>query len=122
MLYRANIYLPNPGKTANLEQPRENWAETSDALWWLMHHSDDPERRSAVITCYLDDSDSERLGFIGGTVMHREQYDRLSAAWGALLYEYRLESIHMQDFIRPQGRYIGMRRELNSRCLRTLLD
>jgi len=44
--------------------------------------------------------------------MHKEQYTKLSDAWDNLLRQYRLESIHMQDFIRPQGRYIGMHREM----------
>jgi hypothetical protein len=109
---RANIYLPNPACDGRLEQSDDIPSRHSEALWWLMHHSDKPDRRSAVITCYLDDSDSEQFGFIGGIVMTKEQYDKLNNARNLLLRKYRLECVHMQDFVRPQGRYVGMHREL----------
>ncbi|HTW64889.1 MAG TPA: DUF3800 domain-containing protein [Bryobacteraceae bacterium] len=65
-----------------------------------------------MITCYLDDSDSEEFGFIGGIVVTKDQYDKLNEAWNIVLRKYRLECIHMNDFVRPQGRYVGMHYEL----------
>jgi hypothetical protein len=59
-----------------------------------------------AVTCYCDDGGSNKssLAMVGGLLMNRERYLKLDAGWKKILYAYRLESIHMQDFIRPNGR------------------
>jgi hypothetical protein len=107
----ALTYLPNTANSDNL-----------DDLWWLMHHSDDPSRRSAAITCYCDDggSDKSDLAMIGGLVMNRDRFKRLDAGWRKMLCDYRLNSIHMADFVRPNGRYVGMYPEMKTALFRSV--
>jgi hypothetical protein len=57
---------------------------------------------------------------IGGLVMNRERFKRLDDGWKQMLYKYRLDSIHMTDFIRPNGRYCGMFPELKTALFRSV--
>jgi hypothetical protein len=78
-----------------------------------MHHSDDPARRSMI--CYCDDSGSHEecpVAVVGSILLNKEQFINLDAKWNKLLDEFKLESIHMKDFVRPDGRYSTMPREM----------
>jgi len=44
--------------------------------------------------------------------MSKRPFTRLDALWGKMLSDYRIDSLHMADFVRPYGRYIGMYPEL----------
>lgn len=77
-----------------------------------MHHSEDPERKSAAVTCYCDDSDSDTLAFIGGPVFNRWSFLRFNEEWAWTLDYFKIDFIHMNDFVRPHGKYAGMYPEL----------
>jgi hypothetical protein len=79
-----------------------------------MQHSDDPNKRALSVACYCDDGGSEEhaIAMIGGLVTDREHFLRLDKAWQKMLHEHRIDSVHMADFVRPNGRYIGMRHEM----------
>lgn len=91
----------------------------------MLHHSDDPEKRSADVTCYLDDSGIEpdqKVAVIGGLVMRWEDFFRLDAQWKRVLKRYSLESIHMVDFVRPNGKHCGMFPEIKKALFRELAE
>ena len=40
-----------------------------DDLWWLLHRSEDPNRRTALLTCYIDESGTDSnstIAVVGG--------------------------------------------------------
>ena len=87
----------------------------ADSLWFLMHHSDDPKRLSLAVTCYSDDSASHEESewvVVGGVVMNKPNFIHFNSQWEILLKEFRLDFLHMTDFIRPYGRYSAMHREM----------
>lgn len=65
-----------------------------------------------LLTCYCDDSASNNLALVGGLVMDKGQYEKLAQRWAKLLHDYRLPSIHMNEFVRSSGAHIGMHREM----------
>jgi hypothetical protein len=80
-----------------------------------MQHSDDPKRRAMVLTCYCDDSGSHEestYAVVGGIVMDKRRYIGLHQKWYEILKEFRIDKIHMQDFVRPHGRYCTMSHEM----------
>jgi hypothetical protein len=77
-----------------------------------MHHSEDPERKSVAVTCYCDDSDSDALAFIGGPVFNRSSFIKFNQEWARMLHLYRIDAVHMTDFVRPHGIHVGMHYEM----------
>jgi uncharacterized protein DUF3800 len=97
----------------------------AEALWWVMHHSDDPDRRTAVVTCYLDDSGSDEQSpvvVIGGLALDRDSFLRFDGRWRRMLHLHRIKSLHMTDFVRPHGQYVGMPKELKLSLFREVVE
>jgi hypothetical protein len=73
-----------------------------------MHQSDDTERRSFEVTCYLDDSGSDEngvLAVIGGPVIPRLLFTFFHLDWDTALTRHNVSGpIHMREFARPDGR------------------
>ena len=44
--------------------------------------------------------------------MNRSGFLSFEGYWNRILHDYRLDSIHMTDFVRPYGRHIGMGQEM----------
>ncbi len=84
-------------------------------LWFLMQQSDNPRLRGMPLTCYCDDSGSDdlsKVAVVGGLVLTKDRFVALWADWEVLLKEFRLDKIHMKDFVRPHGRYSSMSPEM----------
>jgi Protein of unknown function (DUF3800) len=80
-----------------------------------MQQSDDPLKQGVVLTCYCDDSGSDeqsKVAVVGGLVMHKEQFVGLHQRWEGLLKEFKIDKVHMRDFVRPYGRYSAMAPEM----------
>lgn len=80
-----------------------------------MHHSNDRDRQSAVLACYVDDSGTDNqspLVVLGACVLDRDAFIRFDKSWRKMLDQYRIESLHMADFVRPHGKHIGIYPEL----------
>jgi len=75
----------------------------------MMHHSNDPLRRSFPAACYLDDSgthENSRLAVIGGPVMVKEQFTAFHLGWDTVLSRHEItETIHMREFTKPEGKF-----------------
>ncbi len=74
-----------------------------------MHHSDDEARRSAFVTCYVDESSTDDKvlphGVLGGVVMNKNGFLMFEEAWFDLLEEFGIETpLHMNEF-GPHGRF-----------------
>ena len=80
-----------------------------------MHYSDDPNKKSPIVTCYCDDSASHeqsRWAILGGALMNKPMFAQFDAEWEKVLEDFRVEAIHMKDFIRPHGKHCTMYPEL----------
>lgn len=80
-----------------------------------MHHSDEPSRLSSVVTCYCDDSGSHEeaaVAVVGGLLMNKTGFMAFDSKWNEILHEFRLERIHMNDFVRPNGKHVAMKYEM----------
>ena len=80
-----------------------------------MHHSEDPNRQAVVFGCYVDDSGTDEqspLVTVGAWVLEKDSFIRFDGKWRRMLDAYQIESLHMNDFVRPNGKYIGMYQEL----------
>jgi hypothetical protein len=76
-----------------------------------MHHSATASNRSVTLICYVDDSGTEEqseLVMTAGCLLNRESFLRFHSRWERMLNKYRLNSLHMTDFVRPQGAHVGM--------------
>jgi hypothetical protein len=80
-----------------------------------MHHSDDPRKLSIAVTCYCDDSgthDQAEIAVVGATVMNKARFIEFNIDWEKILREFRIDKVHMTDFVRPHGRYCSMGKEM----------
>jgi hypothetical protein len=80
-----------------------------------MHHSDDPRKLPLSVTCYCDDSgthDQSRVAVVGAILMNKPRFTEFYVEWRKILKEFRIDGIHMTDFVRPYGRYCSMRSEM----------
>lgn len=87
----------------------------AEEVWFLMHHSNDPRRISLALTCYCDDSgshDESEFAVVGGVLMNKPRFMEFQPEWEKLLKEFRIEKLHMADFIRPYGKYCTMLPEM----------
>ncbi|MEO8097225.1 MAG: DUF3800 domain-containing protein [Acidobacteriota bacterium] len=76
-----------------------------------MHQSEDPNLKAMVASCYLDDSgieDAAQVTVLAGCVLGKDAFLKLSDKWAALLHRFRIESLHMTDFVRPHGKHCSM--------------
>ncbi len=73
-----------------------------------MHQSDDPSRRTAAVTCYLDESgthDTAPIAVVGGLLLNKDHFEPFDEAWRQMLEKYSIAPpLHMKDFRRPNGR------------------
>jgi uncharacterized protein DUF3800 len=88
---------------------------SAEDVWFLMHHSDDPNRISSAVTCYCDDSGSHEeaaIAVVGGTLMNKPSFIDFDLNWRDILREFRIDGVHMKDFVRPYGKHVTMKREM----------
>ena len=71
-------------------------------LWWTLHHSTDPSRSMAVLTCYLDKSgtdNSSEVAVVGGLILDMSQFRRLDKEWHNILNLHNIPwPLHMKEF------------------------
>jgi hypothetical protein len=79
-----------------------NGDEYLEHLWWVMHHSDDPNKRTFAVTCYLDESgthDDSPKAIVAGLVLNRDGFLMFDAVWENMLSQFKIESpLHMKEF------------------------
>ena len=99
-----------------LEQKVSRSRKYLEHLWWLLHHSDNPDRGTLALTSYLDDSvsdDVSSLTAIAGPVMSRHGFVAFGDEWAKMLHMHRIPNpLHMNDFVRPYGKHIGLHKEM----------
>jgi hypothetical protein len=49
---------------------------------------------------------------VGAFLLDRRAFIRFDQSWRKMLDQYRVDSLHMKDFVRPHGRYVGIYKEL----------
>ena len=87
-----------------------------EGLRFLMHRSTNPERQAFPLTCYCDDSathEQSQNAVIGGFLMGNDATKSFDWYWSKILDRYRLSPpFKMAHFVRPNGKYIGMYKEM----------
>jgi hypothetical protein len=73
-----------------------------ESLWFTMHHSDDSERQTLIIRCYLDESgtgsDSPEA-VVAGLLMNRDNFLLFDVVWDELLLRHKIQPpLHMKEF------------------------
>lgn len=95
-------------------------------LWFMMHHSDDPDRAALALTSYLDDSgthEQSKTVVIGGPLIGKARFVEFNPRWRAILDDYHIEgALHMRDFQRPSGRYVGRYPEVKASMFARIAD
>jgi hypothetical protein len=84
-------------------------------VWFLMHYSRDPRKMSLALTCYCDDSgshDESEFAVVGAVLMNKPRFIEFQPEWEKLLKEFRIDKLHITDFVRPYGKYCSMRSEM----------
>jgi len=79
-----------------------NSIEYLEHLWWVMHHSEDPDRRTFAVTCYLDESgthgDSPKV-IVAGLVLNFYNYLSFDVVWNNMLSQFNIKvPLHMKEF------------------------
>jgi hypothetical protein len=73
-----------------------------DELWFTIHHSDDPERQTLIIRCYLDESGTDAgspEAIIGGLLINRYDFLMFDAVWSELMKRHNIQPpLHMKEF------------------------
>ena len=109
---------PNLGNNlldSTTEQVDYGVIQEAEDLWFLMQQSNDPRRRGMPLTCYCDDSgshDQAKVAVVGGLLLTKERFVSLHGQWKKILDEFRLDKVHMRDFVRPHGKYSTMAPEM----------
>lgn len=71
-------------------------------LWFVMHHSDDPERLTLAVCCYLDESGIDQHNphaVVAGIVLRQERWIRFDSDWNDILAKFKIDGpIHMKEF------------------------
>ncbi len=99
------------------------------SLWFVMHHSDDPDLQALAVTCYLDESATDRgtpTAVVAGLLINKSHFIGLDKKWNAMLDEFGLRpGFHMKDF-GLHGRFADMspetRRRIFDRVLQIIRD
>jgi hypothetical protein len=77
-------------------------------VWFVMHHSDDPNKFTFAISCYLDDSGTDKgspQAVVGGLWLDKLKFSSFCDSWSKLLVNYNINNpLHMKEFSRPHGR------------------
>jgi hypothetical protein len=77
-------------------------------LWWVMHHSDDPDRRGFAVSCYLDESGTHGgspQSIVAGLVLNQSGFLTLDTLWENLLARHNIVyPLHMKEF-GPDGKF-----------------
>jgi hypothetical protein len=90
-------------------------------VWRVMHNSDSPDKKTAAIRLYLDESGGEDPGtphaVIGGMLIESSKFMPFEDAWDCMLEAHGIQPpLHMKDFGRPHGRLA----EISDCCRREL--
>ncbi len=82
--------------------------EYSEYLWWVMHHSDDPDRQTLAVTCYLDESGTDShnpQAVVAGILFNKQNFMYFEDQWVELLSRYQISPpLHMNEFV-EKGRF-----------------
>lgn len=80
--------------------------ERLEHVWWVLHHSHDPERMAVALTCYFDESGTDTgspIAVVGGVVLDMSQFYYLDIAWRKCLCAHHVPwPLHMREF-GPRG-------------------
>lgn len=99
-------------------------AEYVESVWWAMHHSDDPDRRAAVVSCYLDESGTDDLSpvaAVGGLLLNKSNFFWFDVEWSKVLAKHNVTPpLHMKTF--PRNMPEDKRRALFSDVSRVIND
>jgi hypothetical protein len=83
-------------------------------IWWVFHHSDDPNKMAVTFTCYIDESGTDGdspVAVVGGVVLTKSQFCWLDVAWRKCLSEHHMTwPLHMREF-GPRGKLKDVRSE-----------
>jgi hypothetical protein len=86
----------------------QDWNDYIHGLWWLMHHSSDPNRRIVACAHYIDDAGSDersKIAIVGGPVFAQKHFFEFHYEWDRIAATHEVEMpIHMNEFSRPHGR------------------
>jgi len=88
-----------------------------------MHHSKDPRKMALALTCYCDDSgshDNSDFAVVGAVLMNKPRFIEFQPEWEKLLKEFRIDKLHMADFVRPYGKYCTMRPEMKKALFKSV--
>ena len=96
----------NIKKENNKEYSNEKHLNYLEHIWFVMHHSKDPKRKALALTCYLDESGTDRnndinnvTAVLGGIVLDKEAFFAFDRKWQKLLTDKKIESpLHMKEF------------------------
>src|SRR5208282_627464 len=76
-------------------------------LWWVMHHSDNPNKLS-LVTCYLDESGTDTnnpQAVVAGILFNKNNFMYFDKEWTDILSCYRITPpLHMNEFVQS-GRF-----------------
>ncbi|MGA2191924.1 MAG: DUF3800 domain-containing protein [Nitrospirota bacterium] len=93
-------------------------------LWWVMHHSDDPDRMSIAVTCYLDEStvtlgNDSPYAVVAGVLFRKPEFLYFEEQWQSLLSRYGITPpLHMRD--KPRNK--SKRFKFFSECVKLIND
>jgi len=88
-----------------------------------MHRSRDPRKMSLALTCYCDDSgshDDSEFAVVGAVLLSKPRFIDFQPEWGKLLKEFRIDKLHMADFVRPYGKHCTMKPEMKKALFTTV--
>jgi hypothetical protein len=68
-----------------------------------MHHSEDPNKKTLAVTCYIDESggtdSNNQIGVVAGLVLNKSGFLSFDHYWTDLLFRYKIEPpLHMNEF------------------------
>jgi len=74
-------------------------AEYLESLWWNMHHSDNSDRLSLAVSCYVDESGTDSLNpdaVVAGVVFNKQNFLSFDRQWARLLSRHSIKPpLHM---------------------------
>ncbi len=76
--------------------------EYLEHLWFVMHHSNDPQKIAMALTCYLDESGTDKhspQAVLAGLIMHRDSFLIFDTLWNDILIRHGITPpLHMKEF------------------------
>jgi hypothetical protein len=76
--------------------------QSAEDLWFVMHHSQDPQKEIFAVNCYLDESatdGSTPQAVVAGVLLNRDGFLGLDVKWQELIRVNRLGTgVHIKDF------------------------